>query len=151
MHAVQVLCIGKLKQPWAQAGAAFYEDRLRPLVRYECTVLPDSKEKDAERQRHDESARLLRSMEKASGPVWVLDERGERYTSPAFSALFSQSTEVPTLVIGGAHGLTDDVRVAADRVIRLTDMTLPHELCRVLLLEQLYRAAQIKRGTGYHH
>jgi 23S rRNA (pseudouridine1915-N3)-methyltransferase len=54
-------------------------------------------------------------------------------------------------VIGGAYGLTDDVRKAAKKVIRISDMTFTHEMSRLVFLEQLYRAVQIGKGTGYHH
>jgi 23S rRNA (pseudouridine1915-N3)-methyltransferase len=113
-----------------------------------------SKERDSERQKKDESLRLLSAMAKHKGDSIVLDETGERMTSVQFAKLIQSQLDAgqpAEFVIGGAYGLTDDVRSAAKKVVRLSDMTLPHELCRLVFLEQLYRAAQINRGSGYHH
>jgi 23S rRNA (pseudouridine1915-N3)-methyltransferase len=55
------------------------------------------------------------------------------------------------LVIGGAHGFSDEVYARANEQVRLSDMTFPHDLVRIILVEQLYRAFSIIRGEGYHH
>ena len=75
-------------------------------------------------------------------------------TSEFFSQALEQMEdrgESVVFVLGGAYGLGDLVRQKADKILRLSDMVLPHELCRVVLLEQIYRAGQIQKGTGYHH
>ena len=88
------------------------------------------------------------------GQVWVLDETGNAFTSESFARELEKVVDrgdQVIFVIGGAYGLTDAVRSRADRIIRLSDMTMAHELCRAVFLEQLYRAEQILKGTGYHH
>ena len=116
---------------------------------------PDvSKEKDAERQKADESHRLIAAMKKMHGTVWILDERGKAMTSPAFAKEIEKAKHAGTpmiFVLGGAYGLSDDVRALSQTHLRLSDMVLPHELCRVVFLEQLYRATEIAKGSGYHH
>lgn len=116
--------------------------------------VPASKQKDSVKQSTEESQTILDRLEKFDGAVWVLDEQGKEMTSQVFSGELENlgnRGESVIFVVGGAYGLTDAVREYADRVIRLSAMTLPHELCQVLFLEQLYRALQIRRGTGYHH
>jgi len=81
------------------------------------------------------------------------DERGDRLTSPDFSALLVQARDAArdvAFVVGGAYGLDDAVRRAAARSIQLAPWTLPHELARLVLAEQLYRAGTIARGEPYH-
>ena len=83
----------------------------------------------------------------------VCDERGDRLTSAQFATLLSAARERAqdlAIVIGGAFGLPDDVRARGTRTIQLAPFTLPHELARLVLAEQLYRAGTIVRGEPYH-
>ena len=153
MSTLTLLCIGKLKTPWIAEGCRAYADRLCRSVHIDVRELPPSREKDGARQAEDESGRLLAAMGKLNICI-VLDETGERMTSRDFASFLKTLLETGTtaaFVIGGAYGLTEDVRKAAKHVIRLSDMTLPHELCRLVFLEQLYRAVEIGKGSGYHH
>ena len=102
--------------------------------------------------RSKEGSRLLERV--PDGALLIAcDERGERFTSAAFSALLvaerDRARDV-ALVIGGAFGLPDTVRSAAARTMQLAPWTLPHELARLVLAEQLYRAGTIARGEPYH-
>lgn len=154
MHRFTLLCVGKIRAPWIAEGCREYLDRLKPEFRIDVHELAESKEKDPERQRRDESSRILSAMHKHEGGSIVLDETGDRMTSQAFAALVASALDAGEpleCVIGGAYGLTDEVKKAARKRIRLSDMTLTHELARLVLLEQLYRALQIRKGTGYHH
>jgi 23S rRNA (pseudouridine1915-N3)-methyltransferase len=77
----------------------------------------------------------------------AMDERGEDLTTAQFAKLLGQET---VFVIGGADGLPDDVKSGAQRLVRLSSMTLPHALAQVVLVEQLYRAATLLTGHPYH-
>jgi 23S rRNA (pseudouridine1915-N3)-methyltransferase len=85
----------------------------------------------------------------------VLDERGRMLASAALAGLLEQHMVAGTsewvMVIGGAHGLSENVRRRANLVLSLSAMTLPHQLVRLLLLEQLYRGCTIMRNEPYHH
>lgn len=154
MHHITLLAIGKMNIPWVREGCTDYIGRLRRFVDLDIQELPASKEKDPKRQQKDESQRLLAAMRKHEWKMIVLDETGKRMISSGFAAFLRLAFDAGTpllFVIGGAYGFTDEVRKSASTVIRLSDMTLPHELCRVLFLEQLYRAMEIRRGSGYHH
>jgi 23S rRNA (pseudouridine1915-N3)-methyltransferase len=99
-----------------------------------------------------EAERLLERLP-PSGLVLACDERGDRLTSAEFAALVSGARDRAqdiALVIGGAFGLSDAVRQRATRAIQLAPWTLPHEMARLVLAEQLYRAGTIVRGEPYH-
>ena len=132
-----LVAIGTLKTPWAKEACNQYLGRLS----IDLIELPASKQKDPSKQSQEESESILKRLSKMQGQVWVLDETGN---------VVDRGDQV-IFVIGGAYGLTDAVRSRADRIIRLSDMTMAHELCRAVFLEQLYRAEQILKGTGYHH
>ncbi|MEO6526021.1 MAG: 23S rRNA (pseudouridine(1915)-N(3))-methyltransferase RlmH [Gemmatimonadaceae bacterium] len=105
-----------------------------------------------EEARAREGARLLERLP-AGALVLVCDERGEQLTSAQFATLLTAARDGARdvgFVVGGAFGLSDEVRRAATRTIQLAPWTLPHELARVVLAEQLYRAGTIARGEPYH-
>jgi 23S rRNA (pseudouridine1915-N3)-methyltransferase len=102
--------------------------------------------------REREGARLLERVPE-SARVVACDERGDRLTSQELSAFLSAARDRAqdlAFVIGGAFGLPDAVRTRASRSIQLAPWTLPHELARLVLAEQLYRAGTIVRGEPYH-
>ena len=149
-----LLCIGSLKFTWAKAACEDYAGRLKHSLKFEIVELPASKAREPERQREEESGRIIDALEKRGGLVWVLDERGKEMTSEGFAKelqVAKDSGDEVTFVLGGAYGLNDAVRKRANKLLRLSAMTLPHELCRVVFLEQLYRAGEIQKGSGYHH
>ena len=153
MQRITLLCIGSVKEAFAKDGCAFYLERLERVAKLDVVELPASKEKDSEKQKEDESKRLIDSANKIGGALFVLDEKGKGMTSEQFSQLVGMAKDQGThlvFLLGGAYGLTDDAKKSG-RAIRLSDMTLPHELCRVVFLEQLYRATEIQKGSGYHH
>ena len=101
-----------------------------------------------------EGERLLREI----GPqdlLLAMDERGEEFSSEGFARFLDKldrdAQGTPCFVVGGPYGLADGVRERARRLIRLGAMTLPHELARVVLLEQIYRAECLLHRIPYHH
>ena len=145
-----VLAVGSLKTSWAKDACAQYLGRLG----IEIVELSASKQKDPKKQQKEECEAIVAALEKRAGITWILDERGVELTSTALADQLQNlrdSGQKLTIVLGGAYGLNDAVRAKGDKILCLSSMTLPHELCRVLLLEQLYRADQICKGTGYHH
>ncbi len=154
MHHITLLSIGSLKFSWATAACEDYIGRLKHSLKFEIVELPAGKARDPEKQREEESERIITALEKRGGLVWVLDERGKEMTSEGFAKELQGAKDrgdAITFVLGGAYGLNDAVRKKANRLLRLSAMTLPHELCRVVFLEQLYRAQEIAKGTHYHH
>lgn len=97
---------------------------------------------------------ILAKLKKDDVPI-ILDEHGDKMTSRELAKQVRRWTDAPNrrpvFIIGGPFGLSDEVKAAAKGAIRLSDMTLPHELARLVLLEQLYRAGTILRNMPYHH
>jgi 23S rRNA (pseudouridine1915-N3)-methyltransferase len=109
-----------------------------------------AKSRTPDEVRRREAERLL---ERAQGTIVVLDERGRSLTTDAFSQWIAERrdrAEDTTFVIGGAFGLDDSVRQRAKLVLSVAPWTLQHELARLVLAEQLYRAGTILRGEPYH-
>lgn len=105
-----------------------------------------------EQTRSREAERLLERLPDGAHII-VCDERGERLTSAQFASLIAASRDRAqdlAFVIGGAFGLPEPVRSRAARTIQLAPWTLPHEMARLVLAEQLYRAGTIARGEPYH-
>jgi len=154
VQRITLITVGAPRSVWVKEGVQEYVNRLTGRVDLRIVSVQPSKRRDPKQQREEESERLLSALEKQQGVVWVLDERGKECTSAQFAAGLSTlrdgGTPV-TFVIGGAYGLSDALRRRADCLFALGQMTLPHELCSLVFLEQLYRAFEIARGSGYHH
>ncbi len=154
MHHITLLSVGKIKSHWAADGCSDYITRLRHHCNLTITELPAGRAKDSKKQREDESEQILHALQRLKGELWLLDEKGQSQTSAQFALFLAKARDrgTPlTFILGGAYGVTDDVRAAVKGSLRLSDMTLPHELCRLVFLEQLYRGCEIVKGTGYHH
>ncbi|MEC8154258.1 MAG: 23S rRNA (pseudouridine(1915)-N(3))-methyltransferase RlmH, partial [Pseudomonadota bacterium] len=122
-----------------------YQTRLKRLK----TTLREFPERESKAR---EGTDLLAALP-GSSFVIALDERGEDMTSPDFARLLGDRLDQGqslSFIIGGADGLSDDVRECADRLIRFGRLTWPHQLVRGLLLEQIYRAETILLGHPYH-
>ena len=100
----------------------------------------------------DEGRRLLSELS-PGGIIVALDARGRGYDSEAFAARLRTWSEAGTVtfVVGGSLGLADEVKAAARESLSLSQLTLPHQLARVVLAEQLFRGLKIMRGETYHH
>lgn len=120
---------------------------------FDIDELKASKENRSQRQIRDESDLLLSSFG-GEDVLVILDERGKDMTTQEFSDFLTEQKDRGlsiTFVIGGAYGFDDRVRESGTRILRLSAMTLPHEICRLIFLEQLYRALDLAKGGKYHH
>lgn len=149
-----LLAVGKLKESFVREGVAFYLDRLRHRLTFEVVELPASREKDALAQCADETKRLVHALQQRRGQIWVLDETGTQMSSAALARTVAQAWdrgEQMIFVLGGAYGMDLAQFPWPHHILSLSTMTLPHDLCRLVFLEQCYRAQEINRGSGYHH
>lgn len=154
MQKITLLTVGRIKSSWIAEGCAEFTERLRSSVKLTITEIPPSRQKDPEKQKQEESEQILHALEKEKGDIFLLDEAGAPMTSRQFSVFLSKAEDMGialTFILGGAYGISDQVKSVARGSIRLSDMTLTHEMARLLFLEQLYRAMEIKKGSGYHH
>ncbi|MEZ7195836.1 23S rRNA (pseudouridine(1915)-N(3))-methyltransferase RlmH [Pseudodesulfovibrio karagichevae] len=155
MSKIGFLWVGKLKESFSRDGCALYWKKLSRFFQLEETVIKDAPGKLPPTDKNKVEGERILSKVKPGDVLILLDEFGERLTSRTLADKLKAWTDAPNqrpvFVIGGPFGLSDEVKAAARHTIRLSDMTLPHELARLLLLEQLYRAGTIHKNMPYHH
>ncbi|HEY5517923.1 MAG TPA: 23S rRNA (pseudouridine(1915)-N(3))-methyltransferase RlmH [Coriobacteriia bacterium] len=151
---LRIAAVGRLKEPHWRAACDEYLKRLRPYATVEVAEVADRDiTYDAPRAMATEGADLLKTIPEASYVV-ALDLGGDQVTSEGLSArladLMVGGRSDVTFVIGGSAGLAPAVLRRADERLSLSRMTLPHQLARVVVLEQLYRSFRIMRNEPYH-
>lgn len=149
---IRIVAIGRKHESWVAEGIERYEKRSSKPWNCEWVLLPHSS-LEADRARQDESERMLTRL-KDDDFVVLLDEKGKLLDSPTLSrALQSQLDKSRSIVciIGGAYGVNDAVIARANLVWSLSPLVFPHQLVRLILAEQLYRAQEIAAGRPYHH
>jgi len=149
---LHIIAIGKKHESWVAEGIERYQKRLKAPFLAEWVLMAHSSY-DGLKARQDESERLLSRLS-AYDFIILLDERGKQLDSPAFAQLLQTNldrSQKVAIVIGGAYGVTDELRQKAQAVWSLSDLVFPHQLVRLMLTEQLYRAQQITLGGLYHH
>lgn len=156
---ITIICVGKLKEDFFRKAVAEYEKRLGRYCKLEIIEVADEKTPDdaspgAEEQiREKEAARILKHV-KEEAYVFTLEIAGKQPDSLTFSRMLSrlsvQGKSHFQFIIGGSLGLHKSVSLAADQAISFSNMTFPHQLMRVILLEQIYRSYRIINGEPYH-
>ena len=137
---IRILAVGKVRKGWLSEGVDLYRRRLPGLEVVEL--------RDAGMAREAEAIRAVR---RPGERLVALTEEGRTYGSVALAqALEGSGSERLAFVIGGADGLDPSIKAEASWQLSLSPMTFPHELARLLLLEQLYRAMSIQQGGPYH-
>ena len=145
-----ILTVGKKHESWVEPGILRFCERLRAPCAVEVVILPNSS-KERAGAIQDESEAILRRL-KPDDVVILLDERGKNMSSPELSELILAHTDRHiVLIIGGAYGVNEEVRRRADVLWSLSRLVFPHQLVRLIVSEQLYRAQEIARGGKYHH
>jgi len=139
MLKVKILTVGKTKESWLQDALSEYKKRLQNIIRIDLDCLRDNNQ-------------LIAQIEKQSGVI-LLDPEGNMFDSESFSHFFykkmvSFGSQI-TFVIGGAEGLPQGLR-QKHPMISLSKMTFTHQITRLILVEQIYRAHEIDKGSGYH-
>ena len=154
---VCIIAIGQKMPAWAQTAFDDYAKRMPPEWKFECKALKAEPRgsTSVEKIKQAEAERILQAIASMGKDtcVVVLDERGKGQTTQQLAQFMAdcqgQGSSV-AFIIGGADGLGASVKAAASRQIRISDMTLPHAMVRVLLTEQIYRAWSLSVGHPYH-
>jgi len=152
---IELLLLGKTKDAYLQQGIDEYAKRLSRYASIELIEIksPRHGSRSATEIVLQESALLEKKISRGACRI-VLDSCGRQYSSEGFAAFVSglEDRAVATVcfIIGGPLGLADEQREKADHVLSFSAMTFTHDMSRLILLEQLYRAYTIKAGTGYH-
>lgn len=150
--SIRAIVIGKKHESWVSEGIERYQKRLKRPFDIEWVILPHSTLPN-DRAAADESQRILARLN-ANDYVVLLDERGKNINSPALAELLRapiESSREVVIIIGGAFGVDEKVRTRADFIWSLSDLVFPHQLVRLILAEQIYRAQEIAAGRPYHH
>lgn len=152
-----ILCMGKTKERFIQEGIAKYLRYLQPYATTEIKELKEEKIhdlKDAPLIRKKEAERIFKALSPQAMLV-ALDERGETFTSHGFAEFLNRTLESGVrevaFVIGGALGLDESVTDRSQKAVAMAPWTLTHEMARLVLLEQVYRAFTIIKGKVYHY
>lgn len=149
----RIVAVGRVRVGYARDGCERFLSRLRNLAQVELVEVREGRGADAAQVRRQESE-ALRAVAAGGGRSVVLDERGRSFTTAALaehvSALELRGTSRLDLLVGGAEGHDETLRSGADECWSLSPLTLPHELARLVLLEQLYRIETIRAGHPYH-
>ncbi|MBS0604001.1 MAG: 23S rRNA (pseudouridine(1915)-N(3))-methyltransferase RlmH [Verrucomicrobia bacterium] len=140
MYKIKVFSVGKTKEDWLQDALEEYERRLKSSLSFEWILA-----------KNDEQ--LKQFLEKEAHFI-CLDPRGKQFTSEEFSCFLVKSLQEMhsrlAFVIGGSEGIPEHLKARARSLISLSRMTFTHQITRLILVEQIYRALEIEKGTAYH-
>ena len=156
---ISIVCVGKIKEKYLTEGIAEFTKRLTPYCKLETIATGEEKMPDnpspAEKEQvlAKETERLLNAIPQ-NAHVVLLDLQGKEVTSPQLADLFDEwalaGKSHIAFVIGGAFGYTDALRKRADMRWSFSKLTFTHQMIRLLLVEQIYRAFKISRNEKYH-
>lgn len=156
---LRVICTGRLKERFCTEAADEFKKRLSRFCELEIVELPDEKVADdpspaeIERVKNIECRRMAEKLSQGEYVI-ALDPRGKELSSEQLALKLSEimlsGGSRIAFLIGGSHGLTDELRKKADLVLSFSKMTFPHQIFRIMLLEQVYRAFKIMNNEPYH-
>lgn len=154
---ITLLAIGKTRSNYVSTGIEDYLKRLSRYIPFELIEIPDVKNAgrlSEEEQKRAEGERILSKVTNTDHLI-LLDERGKQYTSMEFASklegLMISGKKRLLMVIGGPYGFSAEVYNRANELLSLSKMTFNHEMVRLFITEQTYRAMTILRGEPYHH
>jgi 23S rRNA (pseudouridine1915-N3)-methyltransferase len=150
---LKVLWVGKSRDPWVKDAIEEYAGRIRRYMSLELVDIRDEKGAEAEEMRRRECERLEKHIPPGAHVI-LLDERGEQPDSPKLAAFIGTQRDSGVgeliFIIGGAYGFSEEFR-RRGTLLALSKMTFTHQMVRVFLLEQIYRAFTILNKEPYHH
>ncbi len=154
---IRLLAVGKMKRPAFAELANEYSRRIQRMNPFEVVEIPDETVRakdDLERVLEKEAAKIQKIL-KPDSHLILLDEKGVQWSSVDLAwelgQLFQASFKEIVFIIGGAYGIAATLKAQAHVLLSLSKLTLPHQLARVLTLEQIYRALTILKNVPYHH
>ncbi|MBV5137838.1 23S rRNA (pseudouridine(1915)-N(3))-methyltransferase RlmH [Staphylococcus chromogenes] len=156
---ITIIAVGKLKEKYWKQAIAEYEKRLSAYTKIDIIEVPDEKapetmsDKEIEQVKEKEGQRILAKV-KPQSTVITLEIQGKMLSSEGLAKeldqRMTQGASDFTFIIGGSNGLHQDVMKRSNFALSFSKMTFPHQMMRVVLLEQVYRVFKINRGEAYH-
>ncbi|MDO9511369.1 MAG: 23S rRNA (pseudouridine(1915)-N(3))-methyltransferase RlmH [Bacteroidales bacterium] len=148
---------GKTEEKHIDLGCQIYEKRIKRFVAFDQVVVPSPRLPSSAKPMHvkEKEAEVMEKVFLTDEYIMLLDEGGQEMTSVEFSDFLQQrmNSGIKSLcfIVGGPHGFADSIRQKSKGSLSLSKMTFPHQLVRLLFMEQLYRAFSILRNDPYHH
>lgn len=159
MLGVKLICVGKLKERYYMDAVAEYTKRLRAYCKFELVELPESRLGDRPSEKEilsalEKEAREIEKQIPQGAAVVAMCIEGKKKSSVELAEMMEQwaasGKSRLCFVIGGSFGMHPSIKQRADCRLSMSDMTFPHHLARVMLIEQIYRGFTIHEGTRYH-
>jgi 23S rRNA (pseudouridine1915-N3)-methyltransferase len=151
---VQLIVVGETNVDFVKLGLEFYIKRLLKYTKFNIVTVQGAKLSNPDYGKQKEGDAILKAL-KETDTLVLLDEKGHTFTSEAFAQklqqYFNQASGNICFVIGGAYGFSPEVYKRANHIIALSKFTFPHQLVRLVFIEQLYRAFSILNNDPYHH
>ena len=158
MIKITIIALGNLKEKYLREASEEYIKRLKAycdlnIIEIEPVRLPEKPSVNDISAALDREAELILKKIPESSKVYALCIEGSQFTSEEFAAAIKTDSGIGrslTFIIGSSYGLSEKVKLRADKKLSYSKMTFPHQLFRILLLEQIYRAFRINSGGAYH-
>ncbi|MDO5560684.1 MAG: 23S rRNA (pseudouridine(1915)-N(3))-methyltransferase RlmH [Oscillospiraceae bacterium] len=157
MYNINIICVGKLKEDYLRGACAEYSKRMQAFANLkvveidECRLSDKPSQKEINNALETEAKSILKY---AGGFIVTMCIEGKQLTSPELSERLNDiavaGTSEISFIIGSSFGLSDTIKSKSDMKLSMSKMTFPHQLARVMLLEQVYRAFMISSGKSYH-
>ena len=158
MYNINIICIGKLKEKYLAEACKEYSKRLSAYCSLKIIELDECRiagnhEADIKSALKSEGEKIIKKIPSSSFTIGMFVD-GKQMDSKVFANKLSETalnkSSTINFIIGGSHGLSDNVRKACNETMSISPMTFPHQLFRIILLEQIYRAFNILNGGSYH-
>lgn len=159
MLKINIICTGNLKEKYLKEGIAEFTKRLGTMCKFsiteltECKLPNDPSQAEIEKGLKVEAEKIKQNLSKG-GYVIPLCIEGQQLTSEKFANKLNEISvsgkSSVDFIIGSSHGISDEIKKMADFKLSLSKMTFPHQLFRLMLIEQIYRAISIQNGSKYH-
>ena len=154
---IKLLAIGKTDDKSLQALIQIYQERLRHYIKFELVIIPELKNSKnlSENQQKEKEGDLLLKEIRSTDQLILLDEKGQEFRSIEFSRFLQKKMNSGikhlVFVIGGPYGFSDKIYRKANGKVSFSKMTFSHQMIRLFVVEQVYRAFTILKNEPYHH
>ena len=149
---IKLICVGKIKETYLKEAIEEYQKRLSKYTRINIIELKDLNYSELDKVKKEEGENILKNI-KTTDNVIILDMMGQELTSLELTGKLEQlerENSDLSFIIGGSYGLSDEVKKRANYSLSFSKLTFPHQLFRVVFLEQLYRTYKIRNNERYH-
>ena len=152
---INLICIGKIKERYIEEGMAEYIKRMKSYALFKIVELKEEgNDKERERAMEIEASEIKKVLEKNRGLNVLLDIKGKQYTTEEFVEVIESKTvhgiSTINFIIGGSYGVTEEIRNLSEIRLSFSKFTFPHQLMRLIFLEQLYRWFSVINNSKYH-